>query len=53
MGDSRLYYAREANRCRRQAARYEGKPEKPFLLHLAEQFEQLERPSAKRPSPRA
>jgi len=35
-------FAEEANHCRRQASRYQGKPEKPFLLRLAEEFENLE-----------
>jgi hypothetical protein len=37
-----LSYAHEANRCRRQASRFQGKPEKPFLLRLAAEFETLE-----------
>jgi hypothetical protein len=36
-------FAEEANFCRRQAPRYTGRPEKPFLLRLAEEFEQLDR----------
>ena len=31
----------EAQNCRREAQRMAGKPEAPFLLHLAEAFEDL------------
>ena len=31
----------EADHCRREAMRFEGKPEAPFLLHLASAFEEL------------
>ena len=31
----------EADYCRRQALRFEGKPEAPFLLQLASAFEEL------------
>lgn len=37
-----LSYAQQAEQCRRQASRYDGKPEKPFLLRLAQEFEKLE-----------
>jgi hypothetical protein len=37
-----LSYAEQADYCRRQAKRYQGKPEKPFLLRLAAEFEHLE-----------
>jgi hypothetical protein len=43
MGDHRQSYTREASYCRRQATHFEGKPEKPFLLRLAYEFEELER----------
>ena len=42
MGNRTLSYAEQASQCRRQASRYEGKPEKPFLLRLAKEFETLE-----------
>jgi hypothetical protein len=32
----------EAEQCRRQAAKYAGKPEAQFLLHVARSFEDLE-----------
>jgi len=32
---------REAEQCRRQAGRFTGKPEAPFLLRLASAFEEL------------
>jgi hypothetical protein len=31
----------EADKCRREASRFQGKPEAPFLLHLAEAFDDL------------
>lgn len=44
MGHSKQTYAAEANRCRQEASHYEGKPEQPFLLRLAKEFEGLARP---------
>jgi hypothetical protein len=34
-------YAEEAEQCRRQAQRYQGRPEQHFLLHVASSFDQL------------
>lgn len=41
-------YAAEAEQCRRDARRYDGKPEQRFLLHVASSFDEL---SARRTSP--
>ena len=34
-------YAEEAEQCRREARRYEGKPEQQFLLKVASSFDEL------------
>jgi hypothetical protein len=39
----------EARNCRLEAKRLEGKAEAPFLLHLAEAFEELARKEQDRP----
>jgi hypothetical protein len=39
----------EARNCRLEAKRLEGKAEAPFLLHLAEAFEELARKEQGRP----
>jgi len=40
--DSRLSLLDEAEKCRRQALAYVGKPEGPFLLRIAKAFEELD-----------
>ena len=39
-------YSKEAEACRREALRYLGKPEAPFLLRVARAFDDLDRSSA-------
>jgi hypothetical protein len=41
MRDFSKSYAREAHYCRQQARKFEGKPEQPFLLRVAGEFENL------------
>ena len=36
-----MIISEEAQYCRRQAQHFAGKPEAPFLLHLAEAFDEL------------
>ena len=44
-------FKNEAKKCRRQAATaFVGKPEEPFLLRLADLFEELAREPLRRPS---
>jgi hypothetical protein len=39
-------FVSEAVKCRENARRYRGRPEEPFLLRLAEGFEELARTGA-------
>jgi hypothetical protein len=39
--ERRKVYASEARRCRLEASRHAGKPEEPFLLRLAAEFDRL------------
>lgn len=39
----RKEFVSEADKCRREAQQYVGRPEEPFLLRLASAFEELAR----------
>jgi len=41
-------YSKEAEACRREALRYVGRPEAPFLLKVALAFDDLDRRTAQR-----
>ena len=36
-----MFLLQEAEKCRREAAAFRGKPEAPFLLNIARAFEEL------------